>query len=95
MKNSFDDIFVKNLPALDLHGEIKDSARVLIKDFIHDNYVLRNTKVLIIHGVGTGVIKEEVKRCLKNNKYVIDYHQNMFNAGCTIVYLKNRDKTHE
>ena len=56
----FDDIFINNLPTLDLHGEIKDSARVLIKEFIYDNYVMRNKKVVIIHGIGKGKIKEEV-----------------------------------
>ena len=86
--NSLDDVFINNLPTLDLHGEIRTSARVLIKEFIYDNYCLKNTKVVIIHGIGTGVIKEEVNMCLKNNKYVESFHINRFNEGCTLVYLK-------
>ena len=39
MKTVFDDIFIDNLPKLDLHGEIRDSARVLVKEFIQDNSV--------------------------------------------------------
>ena len=31
MKTVFDDIFIDSLPKLDLHGEIRDSARVLVK----------------------------------------------------------------
>ena len=51
MKTSLDDVFIDSLPTLDLHGETRDSARVLIKEFIYDNYVLKNEKVVIIHGV--------------------------------------------
>ncbi len=86
--NSLDDVFISNLPTLDLHGEIRDSARVLIKDFLYDNYVLKNKKIVIIHGIGTGAIKEEVNECLKKSKYVLSYHINKFNVGCTLVYLK-------
>ena len=38
MKTSLDDIFINSLPTLDLHGEIRDSARVLVNEFINDNY---------------------------------------------------------
>lgn len=90
MKMMLDDIFLDSLPSLDLHGEIRDSARVLIKEFIMDNYLLKNKKVLIIHGVGKGILKDEVYNILKKSKYVEDFHLNHFNAGCTIVYLKKR-----
>ena len=90
MKTVFDDIFVDSLPKLDLHGEIRDSARVLVKEFIEDNYKLRNYKLNIVHGVGEGIIKDEVHRVLKQNKLVEDFHLNHFNQGCTIVYLKKK-----
>ena len=47
-----------NLPTLDLHGTDRDYARVLINDFIKDNYNSKNNKVIIVHGVGTGIIRE-------------------------------------
>ena len=90
MKTSLDHIFINNLPSLDLHGEIRASARVLIKEFIEDNYKLRKNKVVIIHGNGTGALKEETFKILKNNKYVLDYKLNLFNPGCTLVYLKKK-----
>lgn len=86
----FDDVFINNLPTLDLHGEIKDSARVLIKEFIYDNYVMKNKKVVIIHGIGKGKIKEEVINNLKNNKMVLSFHLNRYNSGCTVVYIKDK-----
>lgn len=83
-----DDVFISSLPTLDLHGEIRDSARVLIKEFINDNIVMKNYKILIIHGVGSGAIKDETYKILKSNKNVDSFHLNHYNAGCTLVYLK-------
>ena len=40
----FDDVFINSLPSLDLHGEVRDSARVLVKEFIYDNYILKNKR---------------------------------------------------
>ena len=88
LKNSFDDIFIDSLPTLDLHGEIRDSARVLIKEFILDNLTLKNYKLVIIHGVGSGIIKDEVVKVLKRDKKVESFHLNKYNPGCTLVYLK-------
>ena len=92
MKKDFDDIFINNLPSLDLHGEIRDSARVLIKEFILDNYTLKNYKIVIIHGVGKGILKDELYSILNRSKYVDSFHLNHFNSGCTIVYLKKSKK---
>ena len=81
---ALDDVFINNLPTLDLHGETRDSSRVLVKEFIEDNYILRNKKVLIIHGVGKGIVKDETYKVLKQDKRVLEYHYNMV---CTLVYI--------
>lgn len=88
MKNHNDDYFTSYLPALDLHGETKDSISFLINDFINDNYILKNEKLLIIHGIGTGTLKYETIKVLKKNKLVKSFHLNMFNEGCTVVYIR-------
>ena len=90
MKSSLDDIFLSSLPKLDLHGETKDSTRMLLNEFIYDNYILKNEKIVVIHGIGRGILKEEVKKILKSNKYVTDFHINNYNIGCTLVYLKKK-----
>ncbi len=92
MHSLLDDIFINNIPTLDLHGEIRSSARVLVKEFIYDNYVLKNNRILIIHGVGEGIIKKEVHNVLKENKMVESFHLNPYNQGCTVVYLKEKRK---
>lgn len=90
MKTSLDDVFINSLPTLDLHGEIRDSARVLVKEFIDDNYLLKNEKIVIIHGIGSGALKDETYKILKRDKRVLEYHLNHYNAGCTLVYIKQR-----
>lgn len=78
------------LPQLDLHGLDRDCARILINEFIHDNYVQKNYKVIIIHGRGTGIIRRTTQETLKHNKYVASYKIDNFNDGATIVELKQK-----
>lgn len=77
-------------PTLDLHGMDRDYARILIQDFIQDNYQLKKLNIVIIHGNGTGIIKKTTQETLKNNKLVDSYKINNFNTGMTIVKLKNK-----
>ena len=60
-----DDIFLKNLPTIDLHGYDRDSARVKVEDFIKENVIMRNNKIVIIHGIGEGIVKKSVHEVLK------------------------------
>ena len=53
-----DIIFIDNLPTLDLHGFDRETARVLINDFINDNIKLKNQFVIIIHGIGGGILRQ-------------------------------------
>ena len=85
---SISNIFTSNLPKLDLHGETKDTARVLINDFIKDNIKLKNDKLVIIHGIGTGALKKETIATLKKNKNVIEFGLDFMNEGSTIVRIK-------
>lgn len=81
----------KNLPQLDLHGLDRDYARILINEFIYDNYIQKNYKVIIIHGIGTGIIRKTTQETLKNNKYVLSYKIDNFNSGSTIVEINHLD----
>ena len=79
-----------NLPSIDLHGIDRDYARILINDFVRDNYIAKNEKIVIVHGNGTGVIKKTTQETLKQNKYVEDYKIDNFNTGMTIVTLRKK-----
>ncbi len=82
-----EDIFIKNLPTLDLHGYDTSSARVSTNDFINKNIIMQNNKIVIIHGKGTGLVKKAVHEVLRENKKVINYHTDNLNDGLTIVSL--------
>ena len=81
----------KNLNTLDLHGETAEISKVLIKDFIYDNYKMKQEKVVIIHGVGTKKLLKTTQEVLSKNKYVENYKIDNFNLGQTIVLLKSRN----
>ena len=76
-----------NVPTLDLHGIDRDYARILINDFINDNYKSKNYEVVIIHGNGTGIIKKTTGETLRKNKLVEEYKINNFNTGETLVSI--------
>lgn len=81
-------IFTEALPKIDLHGLDRDTARVYANDFIKDNIKLKNEIIVIIHGIGSGILKEEVHKTLSKNKSVIEYKTLYNNNGSTIVKIK-------
>ena len=83
-----EDIFLERYPKIDLHGYDRDSARMMVNDFVEENMILGNETILIIHGIGSGIVKREVHETLRVNKNVLDYKTDNFNMGCTVVKLK-------
>lgn len=48
-----------------------------------------NSVLFIVHGMGTGVIKERALEMLRNHPRVMKYEQeNPLNYGCTVAYIK-------
>jgi len=80
-----------HLPTLDLHGVDRDYARILIQDFIQDNYAMKNEKIVIVHGIGTGILKKTTQEVLRKNPIVDHYKIDNFNVGMTIVTLRKRN----
>ena len=78
------------MPQLDLHGEDRIGAKIKVNTFLNDNYELGIREVAIIHGVGKGILKNEVLKMLKNDKRVIEYNIDCFNDGCTLVLIANK-----
>ena len=77
-------------PVLDLHGFDRDYARIMINDFIMDCYQMRSEKAIIIHGIGSGILRKTTQEVLKKNRYVLDAKLYFFNPGETIVVLKEK-----
>ncbi len=81
-------IFTESFPKLDLHGLDRETARVEIEDFIRDNKKLKNDIIVIIHGIGSGIIRNTTHETLRKNKSVIEYKTLYNNNGSTIVKIK-------
>jgi len=82
------DIFLERYPQIDLHGVDRETARMMTNDFVLENMMLKNKTIVIVHGKGTGIVKQACHEALKHNKSVVDYKTDNFNDGCTIVNLK-------
>jgi DNA mismatch repair protein MutS2 len=75
-------------PKLDVHGETRDTVYTVVKNFINDNIKLKNKIIIIVHGKGEGILKEEIHLQLKKMKEVKSFHLDSWNQGVTIVELK-------
>lgn len=88
--NKLNDIVFPNIyNKLDLHGQSRDIARVAINDFIEDNIKMQNEIIVIVHGIGEGILREETQNTLKNNKNVLYFKQDNYNEGQTLVQLRS------
>lgn len=86
--NINDVVFIDNLPKLDLHGYTSQEIKYYIDTFINDNYKLKNEFINIIHGIGTGTLRQKTHEILKNNQKIIEYKTYYYNNGCTIAHIK-------
>ena len=55
--------------------------------FINDNIKMKNSFIVIVHGIGSGILKETTQKTLAINKKVIEYKIYPFNVGCTIAKI--------
>lgn len=78
-------------PELDVRGETVDSAVLLIDKFLDDAILSSLGQVRIIHGKGTGLLRQGIHSYLKRLSYVKSYRLGVFgegDSGVTIVELK-------
>jgi len=81
----------KSKTELDLHGKTVSEALRLVNQFLKDSYYAHERQVLIIHGKGTGTLRTEIQKFLKNHPFVESFTTaNMFHGdeGATSVYIK-------
>lgn len=81
----------KSSMELDIRGMTSDEGIMQLDGFI-DSCLMSGLKIItVIHGKGTGVLREAVHRFLKQNKYVKSYRLGVYGegeAGVTVVELK-------
>ncbi|MFI3299395.1 MAG: Smr/MutS family protein [Rikenellaceae bacterium] len=73
---------------LDVRGLRVDEAMERVQSFVDDAIVLGSRRVTILHGKGTGALKEEIRRYLRSEPAVsraYDEHVELGGAGITVV----------
>lgn len=78
-------------PEINLIGMTTDEARPVLEKYLDDAYLSHIDQVRIVHGRGTGALKNMVHERLKRTKYVDSYRLGVFgegDTGVTIVYFK-------
>lgn len=80
-------------PELDIRGETVDSAIIKIDKYLDDCYIAGLQKITIIHGKGTGALREGVRDFLKSSRYVKSLEYAPMNAGgdgASIITMNNK-----
>lgn len=75
---------------IDIRGQRLEEALVNVSRFMDDATLVGASKVRILHGKGTGVLKEEIRKWLKTNPSVVslsDEDVRLGGAGITVVNL--------
>jgi len=76
---------------IDVRGHTVDEANLRIDKFLDDAAIANLSEVTIIHGKGTGALRNGIHRFLKTNKHVDSFRIGDFgegDSGVTIVKLK-------
>ncbi len=75
---------------IDLRGERVSDALERVQEFVDDAIMLGFSEVRILHGKGTGALKEEIRKYLRSLpllKSAADEHEEQGGAGITVVKL--------
>jgi DNA mismatch repair protein MutS2 len=73
--------------AIDLHGMTVDEARTAVADFVSRAVMDGADTLEIIHGIGTGRVRDAVRRALAAIGAVRQVRPHPTNPGVTIVHL--------
>jgi len=73
---------------IDLHGKTKAEAIEILEGFISRAIINDTSPITIIHGIGSGAVKNTVLEYLGNSKHIASYSVSAYNPGQTIAWLE-------
>jgi len=71
-------------------GKTVEDALDRVTKYLDQAFLSGMSSVAIVHGMGTGKLKQAVSECLRKHPYVISYAVDEFNYGMTNVVLARR-----
>jgi DNA mismatch repair protein MutS2 len=77
---------------LDLRGQLAEEALEAVERFIEKAYLATMPFVRIIHGKGTGKLRQVVREALTNHPFIVRWESGVEREGgegVTIAFLKN------
>ncbi len=78
---------------INLIGMTTDEASILLDKYVDDAYIAHIPEIRIIHGRGTGALRQMVKEYCRKSKLIVEYRSGDYNEGgdgATIATLKNQ-----
>lgn len=75
------------ISSVDLHGLTADQALALIEKTLSDALVKGSERLEIIHGLGSGKLKQVTHDYLRNSQHVRSFHLDIANPGATIAII--------
>ena len=76
---------------INLIGRTVDEAILALDKYLDDAYLARLKEVRIIHGKGTGTLREAIRKYLQNSKHVVEYREADYTeggSGATVAVIK-------
>ena len=68
-------------PSIDLRGMNMDEAIMETDKYLDDAYLSGLNEITVIHGKGTGILREGIKQYLKSHRHVKEFRTGNFNEG--------------
>lgn len=76
--------------SIDLHGMTAEDAHAALDQFLQDAIGQGLTTVEVVHGRGTGVLREKARQWLEGASWVLGYLEPHDNKGSVRVLLRRR-----
>ncbi len=79
--------WTKDFETIDFHGATVDEALTALERKISNALIVRQGRIKVVHGFGSGKVMEAVHKYLSSCSMITSFRVDEFNPGQTWVYL--------